>query len=203
MVWYHCLWGPKSEWLWAMLQFVAVAITIIFVIRQLYHQRVSNLLSILNNFNSRWNSDKMIQSRQHICKEYKSSHLEILAPEEDVLAFFEEMGLYLKKGVLDEESIWNMYSYLIVHYWAILIQKIKKMRADESDNTYFDKFEYLLNRMNRFTQRSNSPKITPTESDISKFIYGELLVEMRKKESTSKGILSCLIAFGEIICKWL
>jgi hypothetical protein len=91
--------------------------------------------------------------------------------------FFEEMGLYLKKGVLDSESIYEMYCFYIEHYWVFAEPRIKELRAERKDPTYFDKFELLMHAMKRHSRKRKVPIRDKADSDIRKFIERELAMQ--------------------------
>jgi hypothetical protein len=166
--------SPYSEWLWTMLQFMIITISLIFIGIQVRHQRNSNILSTLNNFYLKWNTDEMINCRMHICNDYLSKkEITINNPEYTVLSFFEEMGVYLKKNVVDISSIWDLYSYCIEHYWPVLKPRIEEVRNRENDRTLFIKFEYLYNEITKYT-KSQKVKFTKTDEEIRRFVNFEL-----------------------------
>ena len=165
--------GNDSSWFWTMAQFLAVAVSLVFIYRQVKLQRMGNMLTVLGAFHERWESDKLIQSRIHVCEDYGKNETSISVAEEPVLVFFEELGLHLRKNVFDKETLWEVYSYEVQHYWQILSPRISAFRTDYGDPTWYSNFEYLFNAMKKHTH-SRHLQLPETKADLEKFVRGEL-----------------------------
>ena len=57
------IFGPGSEWFWAMAQFVVVVITLAGIYRQLRAQSSANAFHQMATLNDRWNSDHLVRAR--------------------------------------------------------------------------------------------------------------------------------------------
>lgn len=99
----NALWfvGPDSEWFWAMLQFLVVAISLYFIYKQLRIQSHANMLTALFELAAKWDSDRTIEAWYQVCENHKThpeSHA-INTPEERIASFFEQTALFMKKGL--------------------------------------------------------------------------------------------------------
>lgn len=166
--------GPDSSWFWGMIQALVIVASLLFICKQIRYQRYGNLLTTLVALDAKWRSKEMIAARQYICENYESKDATISSPEDFVLNFFEEIGLYLKHNVISASLVWDLYSYYIENYWAILSPRITKFHADTDDKTWYENFQELQLKMRK---ESNKRKVTRkdiTEIDIKKFIDGEM-----------------------------
>lgn len=62
---------------------------------------------------------------------------------EDVLDFFESIGVYLKRGVLDEQLISECYCYWIVRYHAFTKDYVPRRRKELGSSEYWKHFDEL------------------------------------------------------------
>jgi hypothetical protein len=166
--------GPESSWFWAMATFFAILLSLIFIYRQVRHQRQANMLSTLACLDARWKSKEMLVARQHVCQDYQKNEKTISQPEDLVLSFFEEIGLYLRTGVFDISIVWEFYSYYAEHYWGILQPRITEFRASSQDKTWFSAFEYLATQLANHSKKRRAAPAEKTDEQIKKFIRGEV-----------------------------
>src|SRR5260370_21201647 len=54
---------------------------------------------------------------------------------DDVLDFFELVGMLTRRRALDEEMVWATFYYWINNYWHISQNHISTVRRDNGDNT--------------------------------------------------------------------
>lgn len=163
----------KASWFWSMAQFFAIALSLIFIYRQVRAQRQANLLQTLDSLDNRWNSAEMLASRKKVCENYLSDRLRIKREQGDVIGFFEDMGVYLERKVFDAESLWDKYSYYVEYYWAMYQPHIMEFRAETRDPTWYEKFEKLKDRMEKVSKKKGLSTVGKTQEEISKFINSE------------------------------
>lgn len=163
----------KASWFWSMAQFFAIAVSLVFIYRQVRAQRQANLLQTLGSLDNRWNSADMVASRKKACENYLSDQLRIKREQSDVIGFFEDMGVYLEKKVFDAESLWDKYSYYVEYYWAMYQPHIVEFRAETKDPTWYEKFEMLKNRMEEVSKKKGLKTVGKTQEEIRKFIATE------------------------------
>jgi hypothetical protein len=68
---------------------------------------------------------------------------ENLGDVEDVLDFFDDIGGYLKRKLLDEESVSDHYSYWVVRYAAFTRDYISRRRDELHSSEYWESFDEL------------------------------------------------------------
>ena len=176
------IWGQNSEWFWTMVQAIVVGLTLYFIYKQIKIQRASNMLATLNALTVRWESDSMRKARVEVCQQFLANNLNI---DNDntvrILLFFEELGLYYKKKVIDTDILWDMYDHRIQTCWDVLEPLISEYRAHLKDDTYYDKFEYMVNELQKYSEKQGltvKPKTT-----IEKRKYAELTVKALTAQS--------------------
>jgi hypothetical protein len=164
--------GQNSSWFWTMAQAFVVAISLIFIYRQIKAQRVGNSLAALKALDDRWRSPEYLAARQSIAKAYPSTDKSLGNDEYLVLSFFEEIGIYVKNEVFDLEPVWDLYSYYIEHYWPILLPRVSEYRITESDDSYYDRAQLLYDKCCALSKkRKANPK--KTEVQLAQFVEGE------------------------------
>jgi hypothetical protein len=169
------IFGSGSEWFWTMAQAIIVGITLLFIYFQLKAQHSKNMLDTIAVFDDRWNSKEMRNSRKKLCQKYtQNDFAHFYDLEGHALDFFEQMGLYLKKGVYNRDVIWEFYSYYIIYYWRIAQNLIEQYRKDERDNTYYVWFEYLYEEMLKEYENREVEYKPLNRIQIEKFIKDEI-----------------------------
>jgi hypothetical protein len=185
--------GPNSEWFWALVQSVVVAVSLYFIYQQIRIQSQANMLTALFGLATKWDSDRMIEARQQICTNHNSNteSRSINVPEERIASFFEEIGLFMKKKAFTPDVIWDEYSYYVEHYWPMLEPHVREFRRVERDDSWFENFEALYNQLQQISERRGLYVIKRDDSDVTKFIKGEtLLIQEKKTEPRIAIVLS-------------
>jgi hypothetical protein len=164
----------NAVWFWVMAQFFVILISLLFIYRQIKVQSLANMLRSLESMNKRWNSDEVVIGRQLISQKYGTDDKSINRYEELVLSFFEELALYVKTGVFDLPTVWELYSYNIEHYCPLTEPLIKEFRSSTNDQTYFSNFEYLYKRIIEHSKKQGAKGEIKSGVDLKKFTQGEL-----------------------------
>ena len=165
-------WGQGSQWFWVMLQSIVVIVTVVLIHRQVRLGRLENMLQTIHTFRDAWGSEKMATCRRITCANYLAGVDSIGKAEEEVLTLFEEIGFFVKTGVIHERYVWEFYSYYIEPYWIMLEDNIRKFRIQEEDKTWFEHFQTLRNRMRQLSKKRDVFR-SLTKEDVEKFIRGE------------------------------
>jgi hypothetical protein len=168
------IFGHEGDWFWLMCQFLAVSITLIFILRQIRLQKDSHLVNSFTCLENRWNSIMMIQARRRTCERYRPGMTSITQPTAHVCYFFEELGVYCKRGILDKGIVWEIYSFDIEHYWIMVKNSILCFRRDLGDETFYNNFEFLYQEMLLMNRKQGAPLREKTSEDIASFIAYEL-----------------------------
>jgi hypothetical protein len=166
--------GPESEWFWVMCQFVAVAVSLVLILRQVRHMRQANMLQALVSLDARWKSDEFYAYRVSACQRYNDGKMHISRREGEVLSFFEGLGAYLERGVFDREILWDKYSYHIECYWFMFKQHVSEFRSSSRDDSWFERFEYLDQQMKKCASKRRLKNYgQKTQEEMNRFISGE------------------------------
>jgi hypothetical protein len=93
--------------------------------------------------------------------------------KEHVLEFFEDLGLFLRRGYLDEELVWSTFGYYAVRWWKAAYDYIDRERTDKKDPEIFADFQELTKR---FQARDLKKGLSdPTTDDVNAFLNDEYL----------------------------
>src|SRR3989304_1341616 len=90
--------GKDSAWFWQMGE--VVVLTLLFIYYQVRLPRFTGMCEPLTNMRNHWNSPAMMEFRRQACQNHLKNSKRILRPEGEVLGFFEDTGLLLRKGAL-------------------------------------------------------------------------------------------------------
>ena len=66
---------------------------------------------------------------------------------EDVLNFFELMGLLVRAATIDERLVQEMFSFRLVRYWQLCKPAVERAREEDQSPGLRENFEHLANRM--------------------------------------------------------
>lgn len=168
------IFSQSGEWFWIMCQFIVVSITLILILRQVRLQNDSHLVNSFASFEARWNSMMMLQARRLSCERYRPGMTSIEQPIAHIGYFFEEIGVYCKRGILDKEIVWEMYSFHIEHYWVMAKNSILSLRRESRDETFYKNFEDLYQTMCDLNRKNSAATYEKTSEDVVRFIGYEL-----------------------------
>jgi hypothetical protein len=119
-------------------------------------------------FTARFDSPAMQRDRRSLAEHFLSSRPEI---PERVLDFFEDIGLFLRRGYLDEELAWDTFGFYTVRWWAVCKGYILEERRRQNDSTLFTDFEDLAKRF--LTRDAKAGLTEATPSDLQQFLKDE------------------------------
>lgn len=125
-----------------MIPFISVVIagiSAIYAARQVHLSKLSTATDILQKLESRFESAEMRAKREKAAEAIKDLTKDKKNRIEDVLDFFDTVGLYTKRGVLDEEMVSNTFFYWIYGWWLFSKEFISET---EFANTFED-FIYI------------------------------------------------------------
>jgi hypothetical protein len=162
---------------------VSVA-TLIVTFRQLGLFRYSHGIDLIFNLENKFDAPRMRFARHlfaeaHLRKD-KSDEIE------EILDFFEVLGLLVRKKAVDQDVVWNSFSHWILRYGNLADTFIKSRRIKESDNTYYEEFEGLVSIMKKIDCKKRFLKSFDgfTEKQINDFLSEEK--DLTKQEELAK-----------------
>ncbi len=139
------IFSEEGAWFWVMCQSLVVTITLVFILRQLKIQGSAHLVNSITVLDNRWKSQIMLKARRLTCEKYRPDRTSVDQATAQICYFFEEIGIYCKRSILDLETVWEIYSYDIEHYWMITKNGIHHLRKKKNDPTYYKNFQNLYN----------------------------------------------------------
>ena len=119
-------------------------------------------------FTERFDSPAMQRDRKALAEHFLTSRPAI---SERALDFFEDLGLFLRRGYLDEELAWDTFGFYAVRWWAVCKGYILEERKRQSDSTLFTDFEDLAKRFVARDAKAGLTEATP--SDLQQFLKDE------------------------------
>jgi hypothetical protein len=90
---------------------------------------------------------------------------------EHVLQFFDDMGLLLQDGYVDEEFVWGTFSFSATRWWALCEDSIVEERRNQNDDSLFNRFEDLAARFSKHDADAGFRE--PTVIDLIGFLEAE------------------------------
>jgi hypothetical protein len=100
----------------------------------------------------------------------------------DVANFFEEVGYFQRRGVLEAESVWHTFGVPARVYWSVFGPTVHKMREVENDPTVYEDFERLDRLVADINKEQGIP--VPTGERLRRIMEDETTVG---EESPERG----------------
>jgi hypothetical protein len=172
--WYS--WGIMWEAVTAIGTCVLVVITWWAFWRQLGLAREQMRVEIQLKQEDRFDSEPMVQARSSLARLLlrRAAHEEI---QEDVMNFFETIGMLLRRRYLDREMVWADFSFHALRWWTACKDYIREERARKgNDATIFQDFESMVDALYVIEQvklRKSRADLEPSADSISEFLREE------------------------------
>lgn len=152
--------------------------TLVAVQWQIWQQRQINSANNVVILHDRFESRIMQKCRKDL-SDLLLKKDDLQQKDDDVLVFFETMGLLTRKGVLDKEMVWNEFSWEVLRYYLALTEpknQIKRLRDEAKDTTLYELFEWLYNELLKVDckRRKMRPEVArPNASEVQIFLKDE------------------------------
>lgn len=171
----------NPEWLSAIASFLTlmvVAASAAAALIQLRHMRGANQIIALNEIRETFETDRFRDAIRYVYRElprlYDNAEArtglvavplpEQYEPARTVANFFENVGMYVKRGVLDENFTADMWGGIILNSWQRMTPLITNRRRVQKQPEIWQNFEYLAAICQQFKQRypnGDYPKNVP------------------------------------------
>lgn len=161
------LWIPIVMALVAVIGFGA---TVYFGHQQQENAKASLAVTLALRFDDQFDTDLMRDCRRDTAKALLAGKE---PPDDDLIGFFDTVGLYTKRGYVDIEVIWNEFGYYLLNYWPTAKTYVTTVRAD--DETYFDNAEWLYQQVLKedTLRHHGKPSPLPTKAELEDFLWNE------------------------------
>lgn len=164
----------QQEWFWAMMQFFVIAATLILIYLQVKIQTSGHVVQTLTTIDNRWNSEPMLLARHKVCSDWLSGKREFEGAYEHIANFMEELGIYLQIKAISDQTLWELQSWFVEHYYCMFKDGIDQVRGHYHDANLYTQFERLNIRMNDLKSSNNSPAFKRNEVELKRFAEHEI-----------------------------
>jgi hypothetical protein len=140
-------WGPGSEWFWAMLQFVVVAVTLVGIYYQLRLQRAANAFEQLRRFGEQWESEQILRARLEMARAVVAG---VETPQGAMALigdYWETVASLVRERHVDERLVSETLGGAAAMWWTALSDATIRIRKDRMDPTMLANFEWLAKRL--------------------------------------------------------
>ena len=130
-------------------------------------------IELLFKFNDRFSNEYFLNARRSAAHALLSDSSD-LGDVDEVLDFFESIGLMIHQKALDPEMVWSEFSYWIDGWWCAALKHIQEVRSD--DATIWEYFRRLRERMMRVEKRwtkASDSELVQSREDVLDFLKGE------------------------------
>ncbi len=107
--------------------------------------------------------------------------------DDDLLVFFESMGLYTVSGLLDSRMVWSEFCWEVVRYHRALEGEMRRLRKEVNDSTLyadFDKLDTMVLEIDARERKLPKPQdARPGENEIKRFLAEESGLEVSGGEN--------------------
>jgi len=118
----------------------------------------------------------LIEQRKILARKFLD-HASADEINEPVLNFFEDMGMLVRRNLLDHDMIWDTFSYYVRTWRSASRDYIAKVRADlGGDETLFTDFDYLAECMCEAEAQKRGKtrgELEPSPSQLQTFLEVE------------------------------
>ena len=173
---WNLIFGKDSSWLWAMLQFLAVTVTLILIYFQVRLQTSSHVVTTLTTIHTRWNSEDMLRARYSYCYAWVHGNKEFDPVAEYIAEFIEELGNYIRMKAVPTDVMWAAQSWYIEFYYYMFKQGLEEVRSKHKDPTLYQNFECLFASMAKISKRKAAPTFDKREDELDAFARDEIRI---------------------------
>jgi hypothetical protein len=145
------LFGPGSEWFWAMLQFVVVAITLVGIYVQLRQARAANAFAQANAMKQEWEGERLLRRRLAIAIALRDG-----GPDADLTElaipignFWDSIGGLVRAGHVEMAVASEYLGNAVALWWSLLEPAVRTTQAEYGSNVW-DNFEWFAGEAQRF-----------------------------------------------------
>lgn len=124
------LFGPGSEWLWTMAQFVALTGTGFAIYRQLRALRFGNELSFRKSVDDEWMTERMVRFRLAAMIDVARGRQELTIGMQRVGDLLDLIAYHQNHGLFESNLLLDMGQSFQIWWYAMAAPRIAKARQD-------------------------------------------------------------------------
>jgi hypothetical protein len=172
--WQGAIFGPGSEWLWSMLQFVVVTVSLAGLYRQVRLQSNASAIEQAESYARDWNAEPLQRSRLSVLLALREGPYSRDVPVEEALkeywettdfsdlplaagnaiaGFWEKLGVLAREGHIRPEIIWKLDPASVIVWWRMGAPLAMRSRVDYGSGIY-ENFEWLAEAMAKLNRKA-------------------------------------------------
>jgi hypothetical protein len=138
---------------------------------QLRQARESECIQHLLRFIEQFEQAPMADYRRRVA-EQRVKGTAYPTEAQEILNFFETIGLLVRRGYLDIEDVWSSFSYWMFNVYADFRNDIEQEQRD--DECYYQDFCSLIEELRRVERDAGGQDDRPSQQEILEFWSDEL-----------------------------
>jgi hypothetical protein len=149
---------------------------LLFVWWQVRQIREVNAYGLLRDEVKRFNSPEMRVCRARLANTLLASRrdfAQIDVAGEEVCAYFEDIGLLLRRRVVPVYYVWSMQGHEILFYGQLLRDYLAWVRRSTKDHTFYIEFDLLRDRVAALQKKRSGLEPAYTEEELREFLDNE------------------------------
>ncbi len=153
---------------------LAALVAVVAVYYQGYLTNLTHSIDVVRSYDDRFDSLEFRTNRREVARKILAlpgGPATVNEEADDLLDFFETIGLLAKRKIVDTTMVWSLFQYPLHGYWLVARDSIAKRRRD--DPTLFEDVVWLHDRVTRIEKR----KRRCTDAQIAPASAGEFLNE--------------------------
>jgi hypothetical protein len=159
----------------ALASWVLVGITFYLIRNQIQISKNDLKVRLQLNFEEKFEGESFMRKRKNLSSQllmntdFKNVH-------EDIINFFESIGMLLRKKYFDKEMAWIGFGYYAIRYWEAYEKYILAERKRFCDETLYTEFEYLKTQMyavEMHERNINQEEVKVKPNEINDFLSEE------------------------------
>ena len=144
---------------------------LVYARQQLRQVQESEQVQHLLRFVEQFDTEPLVNSRKSLA-EKRLKGVDDPPELDNILNFFETIGLLVKRGYLDAHDVWAMFSYWMFSVFADFPDSIEQERKE--DPTFYSDFATLVERLRIIETAEHGLSDRPSRDDIEEFWRYEL-----------------------------
>ena len=185
------LFGPGSEWFWAMAQFILVVLTLFGIYRQLRAQGAANAVQRMESLQGQWASQWLRYTRLTLAVALKDGEItnQTMVKARPLLNFFSNLDDLREAGYIRVEEI--IWSHTIQIWVALLAPLVERERVIHGDPSIYDHSELVAALQRADAKRGAPPRINDSsaQQEWLDFVIESITEELRLEGAWKSGVI--------------
>ena len=144
---------------------------LIFTIQQLLQAKDSDRIKHLLSFVHDFECDPIAATRRTVATK-RLKNEKYPAETQNLLDFFETIGLLVRRNYLNADDVWNCFSYWMFNVYSDCRDDIEQEQRE--DATYYKDFTNLIARLRKIEKAEGGKADHPSKEEIKEFWEDEV-----------------------------